>query len=281
MTFMSIASFIVLACNCYALRTQDPGSAPLGQSNSTTHATATGAGAADDPMLGTWKLNGQKSILIDEMKITSLGGNKYSFDFGGGPPETVVADGTDQPGNFGTTNSTTIVSPDEWRGERKKDGKVQITGIWTLSKDGKALHDDFTFFPDNGKTVHLVYLYERRGTGSGFAGDWVSTSARVDTVYVIQIKPFDGDGLSFVNSADGSTKNIKADGKDYSNKGSGGTTVSSAQRQDGRTIAVTDKVGGKVVDTQEISVSAEGNTLTMTIHVPDRTDPNVLVFERQ
>jgi hypothetical protein len=239
------------------------------------------AWSADDPMLGNWKLNAQKSRLIDEMKITNLGGNKYLFDFGGGPPETIVADGTDQPGNSGTTNSTTIVSPNEWRGVRKKNGKPQITGIWTLSKDGKTLHDDFTYFPDNGKPVKIVYLYERRGTGSGFAGDWVSTTAQVDTVYVVQVKPFDGDGLAIVSSADGSTKNIKFDGKDYTNAGSRGSIVSSAQRQDERTIALTDKIGGKVADTQEISVSADSNTLTMTIHIPDRTDPDVLVFEKQ
>jgi hypothetical protein len=35
-------------------------------------------------MVGDWKLNPQKSKLIDEMKVTSLGGNKYFFDFGGG-----------------------------------------------------------------------------------------------------------------------------------------------------------------------------------------------------
>jgi hypothetical protein len=56
------------------------------------------AWAADDPMVGDWKLNPQKSKLIDEMKVTSLVGNKYSFDFGGGSPETIVVDGTDQPG---------------------------------------------------------------------------------------------------------------------------------------------------------------------------------------
>jgi hypothetical protein len=278
-TILSLAAVMVLACNSHALRGQDAGSPPQSQSNPATCLTATDARSADDPMVGNWRLNPQKSRLVDEMKITSLGGNKYSLDFGGGPPETIVADGTDQPGNFGTTNSTTIVSPDEWRGERKKNGKVQIVGIWTLSKDGKRLHDDFTYFPDNGKTVHLVYVYERRGTGSGFAGDWVSTTAQVDTVYVVQVKSFGGDGLSIFSSAEGTTKNIKFDGKDYSNTGSGVTIVSSAQRRGERTIALTDKIGGKVVDTQEISVSADSNTLTMTIHVPDRSDPNVFVFE--
>src|SRR5277367_2257040 len=115
-TILSIATFIVLACNSHALRAQDLGSAPQSQSNLAARPTAE---SADNPMMGNWKLNAQKSRLIDEMKIASLGGNKYSFDFGGGPPETIVADGTDQPGNSGTTMSTTIVSANEWRGVRK------------------------------------------------------------------------------------------------------------------------------------------------------------------
>jgi hypothetical protein len=45
------------------------------------------AWAMDDAMVGDWKLNPQKSKLTDVMKIGSLGGNKYSFDFGSGDPE--------------------------------------------------------------------------------------------------------------------------------------------------------------------------------------------------
>lgn len=237
--------------------------------------------AANDPMVGDWKLNSQKSKLIDEMKVTSLGGNKYSFDFGGGDPETIVADGTDQPGNFGTTFAVTAVSPDEWRGVRKKNGRVVIKGIWKLSKDGNTLHDDYTGIGDNGKTIHLVYVYERRGGGTGFAGDWVSTSEQVDTVYVVQVRPHEGEGLSIISPSEGVTKSIRFDGKDYPNAGSGVKTVSSAQRVNERTVELTDKIGGKVVDTQQISVSEDGKTLTMTVRVPGRSEPNILVFDRE
>jgi hypothetical protein len=238
------------------------------------------AWAANDPMVGDWKLNPQHSKLTDEMKVTSLGGNKYSLDFGGGNPETIVADGTDQPANFGTTFAITEVSPYEWTGVRKKDGRVEIKGIWKLSNDGNTLHDDFTFIADNGKTTHLVYVYERRGGGSGFAGDWVSTSEQVDSVYVVQVRPFEGDGLSFI-TAGGGTKNVKFDGKDYPNVGSRANMVSSARRMSERTIELTDKMGGKVVDEQEVSLSQDGKTLTMTVHVPGRNEPNVLVFDRE
>jgi hypothetical protein len=57
--------------------------------------------------------------------------------------------------------------------------------------------------------------------------------------------------------------------------------VSSARRVNGRTLEVTDKLKGKVMDTREIQLSSDGKTLTMTVHAAGRTEPNILVFERQ
>jgi hypothetical protein len=44
---------------------------------------------------------------------------------------------------------------------------------------------------------------------------------------------------------------------------------------------LTDKIRGSIVQTREISVSKDGKTLTMTVHVPGRNDPDVLVFDRE
>ena len=69
--------------------------------------------AADAAFVGEWKLNPSKSKLTDQMKVESLGANKYAFDFeGDGNAETIVADGTDQPGVFGTTLSVTVEGSD-------------------------------------------------------------------------------------------------------------------------------------------------------------------------
>ncbi len=57
--------------------------------------------AAESPFIGEWKLDPSKSRMPDEMKVQSKGGNKYAFDFGGGA-ETIVVDGSDQPGYGGT-----------------------------------------------------------------------------------------------------------------------------------------------------------------------------------
>lgn len=240
------------------------------------------ARAANDPMVGDWKLNSQKSRLFDEMKVASLGENKYSFDFGGGHPEEIVVDGTDQPGLGGTTLAVTAVSKDEWTVVRKKDGRAELKAIWKLQKEGEALQDDYSELDNDGKTtVHVVYLYESRGGGPGFASDWVSISQQMDTVQTAQVRTYEGDGLSIATSLGRGTKNFKFDGKDYPRAGSSVDAATSAERVNERTIKLTDKYKGKISDTQEITVSEDGKTLTMTVHVPGRSEPDVLVFEKE
>jgi hypothetical protein len=240
------------------------------------------ARAADDPMIGDWKLNPQKSTLTDVMKVGSLGDNKYSFDFGGGDPEIAVADGTDQPGHFGIMIAVSINAPNKWTVVRKKDGKVLVTGVWTLSRDSSTLNDHFTATRANGDSTSLDYVYKRRGGGSGFVGTWVSSSEQVNSVVVLKVRTWDGDGLSFISQGGGGTKNVKFDGQDHANVGAvvEGMTAS-AQRLNERKMEITDKIGGKVRDTQEISVSPAGNTLTITVHIPGRNEPNIQVFERE
>lgn len=88
--------------------------------------------AANDSFVGKWKLNPERSTMHDQMKVNSAGTNRYAFDFGGGP-EFIVANGTDQPGLEGTTLAVTAEAPRVWRVVRKKNGRMQISAIWTLS----------------------------------------------------------------------------------------------------------------------------------------------------
>src|SRR4029077_5112069 len=64
--------------------------------------------AADNPFVGKWKVNPSKSKLTDEMKVEVAGENKYTFTFGPGAVDTIVADGTDQPAMQGTTLSVAV-----------------------------------------------------------------------------------------------------------------------------------------------------------------------------
>ncbi len=237
--------------------------------------------AANHSFVGKWKLNPEKSTMHDQMKVTAAGTSRYAFDFGGGP-ELIVVNGADQPGLEGSTLAVTAEAPGVWRVVRKKDGRMQISAIWTLSPDGHSLRDDFTGYPSNGASFTIHYIYTPLGGASGFAATWDSTSEKPGRVE-IEVQPYEGNGLSFINQAQHSTKNMKFDGKDYPVKDADAPAgaMSSARRVNAGTVMFTEKRNGKVADTQHIELSADGKTLTMTIQPASGSRPNVLVFERE
>ena len=237
--------------------------------------------AADGSFTGKWKLNPEKSTMHDQMKVSSTGMNRYAFDFGGGP-ELIVADGTDQPGLDGTTLTVTAVAPHVWRVVRKKDGRIQISAIWTLSPDGNSLRDDFTGYPNKGSSFTIHYIYTPIGGASSFAATWDSTSEKPGRVE-IEVQPYQGNGLSFINQTQHSTNDMKFDGKDYPVKDANAPAgaMTSARRVNANTIEFSEKRNSKVTDTQHIQLSADGKALTMTIQPASGRKPDVLVFERE
>src|ERR1700722_20014924 len=240
--------------------------------------------AANNPFIGDWKLDPARSKLTDVMKVKRLSSNKYAFDFGEGSPEPIVIDGTDQSGVSGTTLAVIVERPDAWKVVRKKEGRVLLTANWELSKDGNMLTDNFNASSPNGSTSTVDYVYQRKGEGSGFAGTWVSTSEVVNFVYVLQIRPYEEDGLSIINPSSQLTRSMKQDGKDYPNTGASAAVLaaSSVRRLDEHTLALTDKKSnGKVYDTQQMKLSSDLKALIVTVHTAGREEPNILVFERQ
>ena len=239
--------------------------------------------ATTDPFAGTWKLNPAKSKLTDQMKVEAAGPNKYTFIFSGDNKESILADGTDQAGIFGTTFAVTVLSPNQWKLVRKTDGHMTISAIWNLSSDGNTLTDNFTGYRADGSTSNLVYKYKRTAGTSGFAGTWESTAEQVNSVYEMQLETYEDDGLSFINPAQKMTKNIKFDGKDYAAEGPNlpAGYATSGRRLSDHAVELTDKIDGKVLDTQQAEVSSDGKTLTITTHIPGQAKPNIQVFERQ
>jgi hypothetical protein len=241
------------------------------------------AWAAQSPFIGAWKLDPSKTRMPDEMKVESKGGDKYAFDFGGGA-ETIVADGSDQPGGYGgTLLSVKAETPDTWIVQRKQGGRLMLRATWKLSKDGRTLTDYFREFGSDGAMAFSMdYIYQRAGGGSGIAGDWRSIKETMNSPFPLQVKAFQDDGLSFTTVLEKKTQNVKFDGKDYPGEGPGAGqgATSSAQRVDARTLVMTDKANGKAMDTKEIGLSADLKTLTITTHVPGGDRPSVMVFER-
>jgi hypothetical protein len=252
--------------------------------------------AANDPFVGKWKVNPSQSTLTDEMKVEAVGANKYTFTFGPGQVDTIVADGSDQPALSGTTLSITVKGPNSWEVVRKIKGRTLLTAHWTLSEDGKTLNDAFTqYLPDgttlfsqplpNGSTLFLPYVYERTAGNSGFLGTWDSESATVKTGIELEIQPYEGDGLSFKRSDEEIAKRIKLDGKDYPDldpKGVDKGTAYSGHRVNERNLEITYKSKGKITSTRQIELSSDLKILTVTVRLVGQSRPeSILVYDRE
>jgi len=241
--------------------------------------------AADESLIGKWKLNLSRSKLADQMTIAPAGANRYTLTFAGvGETETLVADGSDQPGVQGSTLSVTIEAPGTWKIVRKRGGNTVLTAIWKLSDDGKALTDTFLSNQPDGSTSHIDLVYKRAEhstSSSGIPGTWETTEEKTDP-FEMEIRPYEGDGLSFIISGGAPPSNVKLDGKDYSPGGASPAagTATSARRLDDHSIEVIKKLGGKIVETRDITVSPDLKTLTMTRRLVDQRLPNILIFDR-
>lgn len=240
--------------------------------------------AADDPFAGKWKLDSSQSEFpADTMKVEPVGANKYTFVFSEPNAETIATDGTDQPGIFGTTLSVTAQGPHVWEVVRKSKGRTLLRAIWTLSGDGKTLHDAYTEYRPDGSPFTVDYLYLRKAGESGFAGTWQSTSEVFASPYEIQIRAYQGDGFSLTDPVAGIDKELKLDGNDYPNSGPNANPdmQSSGHRISDRRLELTDKLKGRVHSTDDFELSADLQTLTETQHLSDQGKPIILVFKRE
>jgi hypothetical protein len=234
---------------------------------------------ANDPFVGKWKLDVSRSTIVDGMRIDALGPNKYAFSFEDGPRETIVADGTDQPGLPGTTLAVKAEGPLTLTVVRKKAGRTIVSAHWKLSPDGRTLRDSFTGLQPDGSKATTDYLYRRMAGTSGFAGDWESTTKPVGLTLELEIQPYDNKGLSFVSS--GSKKSIVFDGRDHVASSAAGGPTYSGRRSGARTMEYTEKNRGKLERSRRFELSRDGRTLTEILRTPGQKTPEALVFERE
>jgi hypothetical protein len=70
---------------------------------------------------------------------------------------------------------------------------------------------------------------------------------------LFEIRPWEGDGLSFVDAIMGETKNVKLDGKDYPLTNPKATAQVS--RVGKSTLEMTDKMNGNLIDARRVGVN--------------------------
>ncbi len=239
--------------------------------------------AAENPFTGTWKLNPAKSKFTgDTVKYESTPSGDIK-ETAAGQSYTFKLDGREYPAPFGRTAAWKQLGERVWEQTIKQAGKVLVIITYQLSADGETMTFAEKGTKPNGEPIHTTGAYTRVSGANGLIGTWKSTEVKIGSPNVLQITPYQGDGLSLAIVDFKATCNCKFDGKDYPCTGPTvpeGYTMA-LKRINPRTANVDQKVNGKPAFTSTFMVSEDGRTLNWVTRPAGVDEPYVAVYDRQ
>jgi hypothetical protein len=228
---------------------------------------------AQSPFDGTWRIDASKSK-FDQKAFTIYMSQGWYHCVSCGPPYDVEADGQFHPvaGQPFDAESVTIVDPNTISFVDQKGGKTIWESSDSVSKDGKVLTIKFKSHPMNGSAPQEgSFALKRAGVlppgVHATSGNWVALKLNDTEADLSFTFKSNGDELTMTDPT-GDNYTAKLDGSDYPYKGSYQQNAVSLKRIDAHTVEETDKLNGKAVSVQKMTVSPNGKTMTIAAQNP-------------
>jgi hypothetical protein len=146
--------------------------------------------AADNPWIGTWKLDLTKSNLTGDTFTYSKGpGGLLHYSDGSADEYDFGIDGKEYKGSYGHGTTTwTAIGPNEWSHATRLDGKVLSNVHTALSADGKTLASVASGTRPDGSAFNETIVFTRVDGTDGLVGTWrISQVANPDGARTVVI----------------------------------------------------------------------------------------------
>jgi len=229
------------------------------------------AAFADSAFDGTWKFSANHIQLPKKPVVFLLQDGQFTCK-SCRSTQTFKADGTDQKMMGDATIDTvaiTVVDANTVTSVFKLGGKTIMTRKTVLAADGKSLVDETTSLYGAAPQTYKEKMTRISAGPEGshaISGSWheaklLSSSGPSNLVTY----GMTADG--FTMSSNGQSYSAKFDDKQYLTKGDPAKTMVNLKKVSDTEVIETDSQGGKPVETEDMTVSADGKT----IHVVDTT----------
>jgi len=236
---------------------------------------------AASPFAGKWKYNAAKSKLTGTTdSVAAAGSNAWKFTYGTFS-WTIKADGTDQNTPFGRTVALKT-TPTSWVLTNKSNGKLTSTETWVLSADGKSMTRTSTGKREDGSPFTETVIVKRTAGGKGFEGTWEASDVKIAFTQM----SVDDNGSAGITAffPDRAVKvPLLFNGKDSPISGPkippGATTNTKVVSP--RKLEISEKLAGKLMDSETWEVSSDGKTFTYTEKDPGVDALMVIVLDKQ
>jgi len=227
---------------------------------------ATSFALAENPFVGTWKLNQQKSHLTGSTLKFSSAGNGMLRETVAEGSYTFKTDGKSYPALFGDTENWEALSGHSWKVAIHGQGGYTYTETLNISDDGKSLTSTVEGTNPDGSAIHDTTVFTRIAGGKGLVGTWKSTAVKRSSDRTLEFAANGNDGITWKLPEIKATLNAKFDGKDYTPDGPTvpkGLTLSMI-KSGPNSFHMIEKMNGKPVYAGTYTVSDGGKVLTQT-----------------
>ena len=245
--------------------------------------------AAASDFAGTWKRDDSQSKVIPPPTVTiEPKGSGWHFGWSTGPAYDVIPDGREHSvsaANIFQTDVSKRVDARTLERDSKRDGKDAGKIVWTVSADGKELHQHTDGTYPNGGSYRNDSYYRRVKGGGGanpFTGVWENQPERTRFAFpqVYTIRDIDN-GIEF-QSAAGLAYSAHFDGKETPISGRSGGTVTLTKVDDRTLRVVIKRRDGTIASTATLSVSGPNLTDNVEMPTPDGGSfRSITVFKKQ
>jgi hypothetical protein len=244
---------------------------------------AASAAAADNPFLGTWKLNPAKSKFTGTtttFEQTPDGEIRMSQ---GALSYTFKTDGKEYDTPIGRKATWTQSDDRTWTTTTKQDGKVIVMTTRSLSPDGKTMTVVSKGTKPNGQAFEDTTVLQRVSGQSGLIGKWRSKEVKVGSPNTYSFEANGDDGMTLKIIDLNASCAAKFDGKDYP---ATGPTIPpnltlALERKGSRSFELTQKQNGKPLFREAFTVSADGKTMTSKGAPVGVNEQTTAVYDRQ
>jgi hypothetical protein len=247
-------------------------------------AASAAAAFAQNPFLGDWKQNNDKSHLTGDVVQFSPapdGAIKYTAET---RSYTFKTDGQEYAGPTGAQNTWKKIDDNNYERSIKRNDIPLGTYTYKISDDGKTMVEEGTGTLPGGKSFDDTTTYTRVAGSKGLIGSWKDTNVKLKEDSIMSWKAGSSpDSMRWELPDIKAYVDVSFDGKDASPVGPTvpkGLTIA-LTKTGPHSLSMVEKLNGKVIAKATYKLSADGKTLTEVETPPDGKAPATVIFEKQ
>ncbi len=220
--------------------------------------------SAQNPFVGTWKLNQAKSHLTGNTVKYSVAPNGSIRETTAAGSYTFKTDGRSYSAPFDSSVQWKQTSPSTFATAYRRNGMLLDSDTIKISADGKTMTVVSSGTNPNGSPFRDTETFTRVEGTNGLMGSWRSTTMKSSASPVVEFAANGEKGITWILPEIKAKLDLTFDGKDVAPVGPTvpkGLTIA-ATRNTPRSFSFVEKMNGKALFKGTMTVSKDGKTLT-------------------